>query len=55
VKKVVLTSSAAAILYGDPKFRKTHFNDKDWTDVNSCHPYEKSKTLAERKAWEIYE
>ena len=53
VKKVVLTSSCAAIV--ETHNGKTHFNEDDWTDAS--HPktpaYYKSKTLAEQKAWEL--
>src|SRR5271165_4229474 len=47
VKRVVLTSSFAAIGYGQPQ-RKTPFNETDWTDPNGdgVYPYVKSKTLA---------
>ena len=53
VKRVVLTSSGASIT--DTHDGKTHFTEADWTDVN--HPkttaYYKSKTLAERHAWDL--
>ncbi len=54
VKRVVLTSSFAAIGYGH-KPQSTPFTEKDWTDVNGegISPYVKSKTLAERAAWEF--
>jgi nucleoside-diphosphate-sugar epimerase len=52
VKRVVLTSSFAAIGYGHPP-RKTPFNETDWTDLNGdgVYAYVKSKTLAEGAAW----
>jgi dihydroflavonol-4-reductase len=54
VKKTVMTSSCAAL--DKTHDGKTHFTEEDWTDVD--HPktpaYHKSKTLAERRAWEIY-
>jgi dihydroflavonol-4-reductase len=54
VKRVVLTSSFAAIHYG---FASTNhlFTEEDWTDLNSRHlsAYVKSKTLAERAAWDF--
>jgi len=52
VKRVVLTSSFAAIGYGQP-VRKEPFTEADWTDPNGKDvlPYAKSKTLAERAAW----
>jgi nucleoside-diphosphate-sugar epimerase len=54
VKRVVLTSSFAAIGYGHEQ-RKTAFNETDWTDPNGgdVSAYTKSKTLAERAAWEF--
>lgn len=56
VKRVVMTSSFAAIGYGQPE-RQTPFTEKDWTDPNGADvmPYAKSKTLAERAAWEFIE
>lgn len=54
VKRVVLTSSFAAIGYGH-KPRQTPFNETDWTDLagGDVRPYVKSKTLAERAAWDF--
>jgi nucleoside-diphosphate-sugar epimerase len=54
VKRVVLTSSFAAIGYGQ-KPQKTPFNETSWTDPNGddVRPYVKSKTLAERAAWDF--
>ena len=54
VKRVVLTSSFAAIGYGH-KPQKAPFNEMDWTDLagDDVRPYVKSKTLAERSAWEF--
>jgi nucleoside-diphosphate-sugar epimerase len=54
VKRVVLTSSFAAIGYGQkPKGRP--FNETDWTDPNGddVRAYVKSKTLAEKAAWDF--
>ncbi|WP_348261818.1 aldehyde reductase [Telmatobacter sp. DSM 110680] len=54
VKRVVLTSSFAAVGYGHPSQEVT-FTEKDWTDPNGADvmPYTKSKTLAERAAWDF--
>ncbi len=54
VKRVVLTSSFAAIGYGQAP-QKTPFNETSWTDPNGddVQPYTKSKTLAERAAWDF--
>jgi dihydroflavonol-4-reductase len=55
VKRVVLTSASGAIVYGHPKETRP-FTEADWTDVNAdIAPYQKSKTLAERAAWEFIE
>jgi nucleoside-diphosphate-sugar epimerase len=53
VKRVVLTSSFAAIGYGmDPLERP--FDERDWSDPNAnIGAYAKSKTLAERAAWDF--
>jgi dihydroflavonol-4-reductase len=55
VKRVVLTSSVAAVDGNDLPAGKTELDETMWTDVN--HPkgsaaYTKSKTLAEQAAWE---
>lgn len=51
VKRVVMTSSVAAIAYGHGKKIGT-YPESVWTDVNGpqVHAYAKSKTLAERAA-----
>ncbi|HET9625584.1 MAG TPA: aldehyde reductase [Kofleriaceae bacterium] len=54
VKRVVLTSSFAAIGYGHP-VQSAPFDETTWTDpdVGDSTPYVKSKTLAERAAWDF--
>ncbi|MEW1644634.1 aldehyde reductase [Streptomyces sp. NPDC091219] len=53
VKRVVLTSAIGAIAYGHPD-REGPFTEDDWTDVHAgIEPYQKSKTLAERAAWDF--
>jgi dihydroflavonol-4-reductase len=54
VRRVVLTSSFAAIGYGYPADHPT-FTETDWTDLNAggLSAYVKSKTLAERAAWDF--
>ncbi len=54
VRRVVLTSSFAAIGYG-AKDRTTTFTEADWTNLEdpSVQPYQKSKTIAERAAWDF--
>ena len=54
VQRVVLTSSIAAVAYGHPP-RQTPFSESDWTDTGSHNmsAYVRSKTLAERAAWDF--
>jgi nucleoside-diphosphate-sugar epimerase len=54
VKRVVMTSSFAAVGYGH-KPQKTPFHETSWTDpsAHGITPYVKSKTLAERAAWDF--
>jgi nucleoside-diphosphate-sugar epimerase len=55
VKRVVLTSSFAAIGYSAPPVGRP-FDETDWTNPNdNVTPYVKSKTLAERAAWDFIE
>ncbi|KAL2808062.1 hypothetical protein BJX63DRAFT_436449 [Aspergillus granulosus] len=61
VKRVVLTSSFAAVGYGHAyeyagSGGESGFTEEDWTDLNGeryVAAYQKSKTLAERAAWEF--
>jgi nucleoside-diphosphate-sugar epimerase len=55
VKRVVMTSSFAAVGYGHPQQQEKIFTEKDWTDPTQpdVMPYTKSKTLAERAAWDF--
>ena len=54
VKRVVLTSSFAAVGYGHEPTDQP-FSEADWTNVNSSDvsAYAKSKTLAEKAAWDF--
>ncbi|MGH6869925.1 MAG: SDR family oxidoreductase [Rhizomicrobium sp.] len=54
VKRVVLTSSFAAIGYGKAP-RNRPFDETDWTDPDApgLAAYPKSKTIAERAAWDF--
>ncbi len=54
VKRVVLTSSFAAVGYGHAE-QQEPFDETDWTDLNGDDllPYTKSKTIAERAAWDF--
>jgi dihydroflavonol-4-reductase len=53
VKRVVMTSSIAAIAYGRT-MRAEPFTERHWTDATNpkdTTAYERSKTIAERAAW----
>lgn len=53
VKRVVMTSSFAAIGYGHPR-RTEPFDETVWSDLSGeVAAYPKSKTLAERAAWDF--
>ncbi|HEV7318901.1 MAG TPA: aldehyde reductase [Ensifer sp.] len=51
VRRLVLTSSIAAVIYGEGR---APYTESDWTDPQSplATPYYRSKTLAERAAWD---
>lgn len=55
VKRVVITSSVAAVVYGKSKNElNTTFTENDWTDESNkkdSTPYFRSKTIAEKAAW----
>ena len=54
VRRVVLTSSFAAVGYGHPQ-QQAPFDETTWTDIDGgdVSAYVKSKTLAERAAWDF--
>jgi len=54
VKRVVLTSAYGAVFAGH-HHRTTPYTEADWSDVTvkKVHAYQKSKTLAERAAWQF--
>ncbi|CAL9331990.1 SDR family oxidoreductase [Streptomyces sp. enrichment culture] len=53
VRRTVLTSAFGAIGIGHPP-RSTPFTEADWTDTDAdIPPYQRSKTLAERAAWQF--
>ncbi|KAH8896484.1 NAD(P)-binding protein [Thozetella sp. PMI_491] len=57
VKRLVLTSSFAAIGYGQPP-RKDAFTEKDWTVLDGKVPvatFQRMKTVVEKAAWEFVE
>lgn len=53
-KRVVMTSSVASVGYGRDTAEKT-YTEQDWSDVNgrAMSAYAKSKTIAERAAWDF--
>jgi len=55
VERVVLTSSLSAIVYGNDRSRT--FTEADWSNLDGPRigAYDKSKTIAERAAWEYME
>ncbi|MFL2708051.1 MAG: SDR family oxidoreductase [Gammaproteobacteria bacterium] len=55
IKKVVLTSSVAAIF--DTMEEKSYYDETDWSDPENptISHYSKSKTLAEKAAWNFFE
>ena len=56
VKRTVLTSSVGAVYIGLDRSRLKPFDGSDWSDTDAAiGAYPKSKTLAERAAWELIE
>mmetsp|Transcript_12448 Transcript_12448/g.23098 ORF Transcript_12448/g.23098 Transcript_12448/m.23098 type:complete len:376 (-) Transcript_12448:50-1177(-) len=55
VKKVVLTSSVAAVTAGHPHTTLLENPEDQWTNMALADPYSKSKTMAERAAWDFIE
>lgn len=54
VKRVVMTSSVAAVRHGRAPSADVPYSETDWTDPDDLRrtPYVRSKTIAERAAWE---
>lgn len=52
VRRVVLTSSVDAVRCGYGREDRQMRDESDWSRVEHCDPYAKSKTLAERAAWD---
>lgn len=57
VERVVMTSSIAAVDFAAGEPRDRELTEADWTDGDSDRfsPYARSKTLAERAAWQLVE
>jgi len=53
IRRVVLLSSMAAVL-GGHRGENRNFDENDWSDLqNTANSYQKSKTVAERAAWDF--
>jgi nucleoside-diphosphate-sugar epimerase len=54
-QRMVLTSSVAAVRNGGPPQNGSAYTEDDWTDGDntSLTPYTRSKTIAERAAWDL--
>lgn len=52
VRRVVMTSSIDAVMQGHPP-QQHPWTEADWSVTEHCLPYPKSKTLAERAAWDF--
>jgi dihydroflavonol-4-reductase len=57
VKQVVMTSSVAAVRHGRAPSADAPYSEADWTDADDLRrtPYVRSKTIAERAAWDHVE
>uniref|UniRef100_A0A061R5M2 Flavanone 4-reductase n=1 Tax=Tetraselmis sp. GSL018 TaxID=582737 RepID=A0A061R5M2_9CHLO len=54
VKRVIVTSSCASVAYGHKDFSPDHvYTEADWTNPDNVEAYTKSKTLAEKAAWDF--
>jgi dihydroflavonol-4-reductase len=54
VQRIVLTSSVAAVRHGRAPSANAPYDETDWTDPSEVRrtPYTRSKTIAERAAWD---
>lgn len=53
VRRVVMTSSLDAVTVGHPRDDRREHTEADWTVLDGAPAYAKSKTLAERAAWDF--
>jgi len=53
VKRVVITSSSLTVCNPGPGKNKSQYDENDWSDPNYGPPYDKSKTQAEKAAWDF--
>lgn len=55
VHRVVMTSSVAAVVYGHARDGSRVYDESDWSQLtDEVGAYEKSKTIAEKAAWELH-
>lgn len=52
VKRLVLTSAIGAVVYGHPD-QTAPYNETSWTNTAKAPAYQKSKTIAEKAAWDF--
>jgi len=54
VSRVVMTSSTSAVIYGHPRDGRVTYDESTWTEMRpDVGAYERSKTIAERAAWDF--
>jgi len=54
-RRVVLTSSSAAIVHGHARDAVSRYGPETWSIPDQCPAYPRSKVLAERAAWDFVE
>ena len=52
VKRVVITSSLSSVVMKNTENIKEIYTEDDWSDLEACSAYDKSKTMAEKAAWD---
>jgi len=52
VKRVVITSSLAAVIQQESTSIILEYDENHWSKPELTHPYDKSKLLAEKAAWD---
>jgi nucleoside-diphosphate-sugar epimerase len=56
VRRVVMTSSVAAVIYGHARDGSEVYDEQNWSVLtDDVGAYEKSKTIAEKAAWDLVE
>ena len=54
VKRVVVTSNCLTIIRRKPENIKSVYDENDWSDMEVISHHDKSKTVAEKAAWEYH-